>query len=537
MTNSIVEPGTLTINKLKLKSLSTGEIMDIIPIVKEFSLYESLDHYPTMDIVIEDALSLITTFPIIGEEVIQVDLSIPDIAFVKHIETEFRVVGVTDFYRGKQTRNSVYILRCISKETFKDLISRVRKAYPDQSVSNMVKSVYEDYLKDEYSSGMSSPEIIVSESDDNRTIVIPSMRPIEAIKFLSREAKSDSYAPSNYILFKTFDNFYFKTFEEIINGTELGSLGGIGLEVYTGSYVKNSPDPKNPNNIQKNWSVKSSGNPDYSKLEDSQLLDRLEKLEQNKNKSASEQISDILGETFTNVGGVERSQNSGKPIDWQQMIDYRIHTIFDLEKSIPAGAFDNTVYSINPSIQYLNKEVFSYTEDNGKLKRISTDESASLILKDGTLSTLKGDSSISYIPTDFGSQIGQYDPKKDFLHLLKASNGLLSQIVVDVVLYGDTDRRIGETIALNFPEFSSTEDRIGDVHKVLGGNYVIVSAKHTYNYEQGYQMHLRCVKNTYNIDPQKLVDEAKAKKEKMFPSNTDSLIDQIKNPESIINGK
>ncbi|QIG65730.1 baseplate hub subunit and tail lysozyme [Ochrobactrum phage vB_OspM_OC] len=535
--SKILNAGTLSIDLFILKSLHTGEELSIVPLVREISIYESFNHYPTMDIVLEDSLSLVTTFPIVGEETVIVHLSIPDPSFSKSIKHEFRVSSVNNLYRGGQVRKSIYMLRCVSKEHIKELTTHIRKSYSNQPISKMVDGIFQSYLNSEYDSRVFQDQKLpcnISDTEGNRTIVIPNMRPKESIKFLCRESKSSEYKASNFVFYKTLDGFNFKPFDEIIDGTKANTIGGIGLEEYF--LTEKSIDGELTNTQP--WSLGNDlkSNPEMSVKPATSTLKNFAQTIFNDHATEIEKVSNFI--ELPKDDKQARSSRSGKPIAWQKITDFKIHTVFDIEDMLKSGAYDNTVFVVNPANQYFDKKTYNYNKDYDSLEKITQNDNGRVVYEKGDLANLAGDSNINYIVSNFGTGVDNQDTKLDFMNLLIASRGLLNHIVADITIVGDTERRIGDTILVQLPEFSSTDDMISQNHRLLAGSYLITDIRHHYNPETGYNIAMRCVKNAYeeSIDVlmQKAEEEARKRQNRMVPFTTESLLEQIKNPDTIV---
>lgn len=504
----VVNTGSMEAETFTLKSLQTGEELNIFPIMQEFSIYESFEHYPTMDIVIEDANSLVTTFPIIGEEILKVELSIPDPSFVRKIRHEFRVAAIKNLYRGAQVRNSIYLIRCVSREQIVDVSSHIRKSYSNMPVSDMAKSLYDSFIRAEYEMFDEFP-IDVSASEGARTIVVPNMRPREAMNFLCREAKSSEYKPSNYVFYKTLDGFYFRTFDEIINGRTGGTVGGTVVEEY---FLTEKSLDGELFNSQRVWNSETGfGDDDVgnSKIETPTVGDLKDQLDEQTRLAT---IKAALGISATDT--TIRSRKSLKPIAWQKITEFRIHRVFDLEESLSSGAFDNTFYVINPLNQYFEKKTYNYNKDYDSFQKIAKVTDGRLLYEGGELATLAGDSNLNMIVTNYGTGTENQDTKLEFANLMLAANGLINHLIVDITLVGDTDRRIGDTIDVRFPEFTGTDDLITKTNRLFAGKYVVVAVRHNYNKDVGYSMSIRCVKNAYETSIDKLIQVAKADNKK-----------------------
>ena len=437
--NILTQPGGITLEELTITATGSGKEVttDISNIVEEINIFEHLQQpFMTMNLIISDATSLFTLLPIAGEEYINIKFSLPDPAFLKNFEKKFRVISIQEIEQTISVRQVRYRLRCILPEAFNDWTKRVRKSYSEMPISEMASKICTDYL------GFSE-ELKSSETSGNRTIVIPNFSPVESLRFLAREAKSEKYTPSNYTFFSNGDGYFFKTLEELIE------------EKPTDKYTI----------VEKNFFKK--GDPNYRDSDGPS------------------------GRTGTNIGT--------KPAEFLKVIDWSFKKIFDLEDNLRRGAFDSTLFVIDPVAQLFEKKTYSYTQDYDKFKRVDRNIGGKYIWKDGELANLEGDSLHSYIISNFGTDFENTDTKFENLHYKMAASAMLDYITCEVVIPGDCSRRAGDVIDIVFPEFSSFDNTISKENVFLAGTYLVTGLRHTYHPGMnGYKTIMQCVKNNYH---------------------------------------
>lgn len=182
--------------------------------ITELSFSESIDSPALMgQMKLLDSSGLIDNFPIIGEEIF--NLTYVDF-FDNEISQEFLIYSVSNAVPGEQQNFMYYTLNFVSAHHFLDVSRNVQKSYQNLTLKEMIQLIFDEYLVDETRFPNSNNEIEIEDTAGIQTIVIPSLRPIEAINFLSRKSFSDVNKSSNYHFYQTREKFKMKTHEQMI---------------------------------------------------------------------------------------------------------------------------------------------------------------------------------------------------------------------------------------------------------------------------------------------------------------------------------
>jgi hypothetical protein len=171
-----------------------------------FRIYEDIfTNTMTCSLKILDAVSLIETFPIIGEELIEIEFSTP--TFDENIRCLFDVYKISDREKQGEKADS-YTLFGVSREHIRSMNRTVDRAYTGYSIGDIVKLVYENVLKDK----QKGKEIAIEPTLGLHSFIAPENAPFEFINLLSSEAQSATNRQlSNYVFYEDHDQFNFKT--------------------------------------------------------------------------------------------------------------------------------------------------------------------------------------------------------------------------------------------------------------------------------------------------------------------------------------
>jgi hypothetical protein len=431
-------PGGIQFETATLANWDRSKLLDIRPIIIEFNIHESLRKpFVTASFVISDALALTTSFPIVGQETLELKFKTPGNSFLKPVEVTFRVISIKEFKRS-EIREVAYILNCVTAPMITDMNTRVRKAYKEQSIDEMVNDIMVNFLGDQFEQ--------IDPTDGNRTFVIPNMSPSNAINFLARKAKSATYQSSPYFFYQTCDGFFFRTSNDMISPK---ARKGLAIDKYFGADFQ----------FSKGVSPRDS----------------------------------------STTGGGGAARQSSKPYEFLKIRDFNFHNMANLYASLLAGALENKVNFYDPIMDFYEEKTYNYLKDNDSFLK-TTSGTQGLFLTDTNDYIKGGDSFTLFEPTNHTQQ-NEYSPDKDYDILNKkiGAQNIFENLMATVVIPGDTEKRTGQLVNLAFPEYGATEDVIGKLNKFASGEFLIVSLQHKYN-AQGYFTMMTVSKNSYEQD-------------------------------------
>jgi hypothetical protein len=163
--------------------------------------------------VVHESNNILKDLPIIGEE--EVFIQYVDY-YMNSRSEEFYVYSVEEV----QPENSVndrmlkYIIRFCSKQKLHSDKTRIRRSYADQTISEMALALYDEYFR---TTNAFDKDIEIEETTGNQTLVIPNLRPDEAMNFLTRRAFSAENKSSSFRFFETREKYFFCTYEYLVD--------------------------------------------------------------------------------------------------------------------------------------------------------------------------------------------------------------------------------------------------------------------------------------------------------------------------------
>jgi len=247
----------LTSANLDIKTGSGANMLDLTTSVwHELNFYEDI-YSPIVsgDITLTDTVGLIESFPIIGEEILDVSFStagasLPPTAgpsavgsappvseAPKQVMNRFRVYKVDPPVQVTDNSRTIK-LYFVTDNQFTNLLSKVRKIYPTkQNIPNTTQSVtdksytladmardifYDFFIKDK--KPLRQPKtrkpFLVEPTRYKAEIVIPNWNPFKAISFLASKAvaANPDAKGANFVFYQTLQGFRFVSIETLMLG-------------------------------------------------------------------------------------------------------------------------------------------------------------------------------------------------------------------------------------------------------------------------------------------------------------------------------
>lgn len=244
--------GTFRLKKMEIRRYNeaAGKSADLTYLVHEFSITESLKSgYVFGSAKIYDGVGIFYDLPVVGEE--RLIIQYEDFLENKR-EEEFFVYSITEIdpflenqdtavgYRinfvsiGKFFSHTHLVNRCIAEGSGTDRIYR--------PISDQVQVLFDDYYVGEEPQYGTKKSIVIEPTDGPQKIIIPPMRPEEAMHLMSRKAFSAESKSQTYRFFENRDGYYFITME-YLNALAKEAAGGNDYPVY---YYNSGEDDRTP---------------------------------------------------------------------------------------------------------------------------------------------------------------------------------------------------------------------------------------------------------------------------------------------------
>lgn len=189
------------------------KLIDVKRMLLQLNLFEDLySNALTGSITLVDAVNLIGNAPFVGQEELLLTYKTPGFEGGEEVHLEFDIYQIADRNTGVSsdltdiTQN--YTLHFVSKSYYKNLQTKVRQAFKNQRIEEMVRAIGQQIgIKD----------ISAEPTSGKYTFVIPGWTPFYTINWLASRARPEKnpYAV-NYFFFETINGFQFVSLNDLI---------------------------------------------------------------------------------------------------------------------------------------------------------------------------------------------------------------------------------------------------------------------------------------------------------------------------------
>jgi hypothetical protein len=191
-----------------------GSILNIKNLIIEFNLYEDIFSIGTTgDVVVNDSNDLLTFLSLTGNEYISFVLEKP--LLETSIERVFKLISVSNRRLTNDT-NENYVLHFCAEEIPLSEQYRVSKSYKNKKVSEIVRDICENYLNINTNKQITPNPLRIEETKNTLDLIVPNLKPFDAINWLSNYAQSSNIAsPSTYLFFQNYFGYNFQSLQSL----------------------------------------------------------------------------------------------------------------------------------------------------------------------------------------------------------------------------------------------------------------------------------------------------------------------------------
>ena len=458
--------GDVRVDEVYLTSFK-GESIDITNFVIETVIRESV-YSPCMfgEIVVADAVNLLTRLPIIGNDFITIKIRTP--VFEDEpgsvIHKTFSIYSVTD-RRLDGDRQQFFTINFMSIEGFVDNVTRLNQKFSG-GTDQIAEKIYTDSIQQSRfvntkgeSTGV-TPLVVLDtpHNTNNFEFVSNYWSPFQCLSYLSKNAIGNAMKMPNVMFFESNKRYYFSSITALIQ--EQKKAGKLYDEY---NYISNLDEGTEPSDRPN----RRTGRYTYS--------------------------SPFISRKMNTV----------------ESVDYPVH--FDQLKNQDSGYYGNVTYSYD----YVNKDIyniqFDYTDlheaRRSQNKNVLPDsfESFKHITSQSPIVTQSMSNPYSKINFKAGASglFGDNDAFdiKQVAAVSFRDTGLaeLDAVKFEIVVPGKTDIEVGKLIRFNFPSVGTkgqnpSYEELYD--QQVSGIYLITGIRHTID-PTGHKMILEIVRDSY----------------------------------------
>lgn len=222
----LTHAGDYLVEEISIVS-SNNEVIDISNFLLETHLYEDVfSPFMTGKLVLADAINLISSVPLLGDEFINLKFRTPslDDTPANVIEKSFQIYSIDDRVLNGD-RSQFYTISFISIEGYYDSTIPISKTFRG-TTDEIVDNIYETYIKADRrvdTVGVTTPLIIGDTPHSSRlTYTSNHWTAVKNLNFISKRTRGSALNGADYVFFESNKNFYFTSLESLI-ATQINS--------------------------------------------------------------------------------------------------------------------------------------------------------------------------------------------------------------------------------------------------------------------------------------------------------------------------
>ena len=418
---------------------NTATFVDIKQLVTDITITESLHQHSlmcTMNVL--DGLNMLEDLQLEGDEFIEMQLSQDTPEGKRRFKHVFVISDILNYVRPKPGVQT-YQLICVSEHAYLNQLMRLNRKF-EGNIGKLIKDIVFSDLKQHNNIGE------ISKSAQTIKGVYPSLRPINAIRWLTRNAIDDGHPFYFYETLRHKDNklangkIYFKSLKELANASVVAE--------YEQKPFYNDINPMDKKDqIEQRKKILSISTPTESSI-----------FNQLKKGAFGSTLSSIDIATKTLVTDDEYRYDDQFVLGDNKFRPFKKEKHF-LEKALNEFPFAKSYYA--------------------------------------SLNSLSFDSFKNY-----------HDATSENIRNASSKSACMETSQINVNVCGDPRITAGAKVRLKIPksldaELNKTNQSI-DQNK--SGVYIVYDIEHKFNFDQEYNMSLLCKKDTSNIDYDKEVE-------------------------------
>ena len=413
----------LTSANLDIKTGSGANFLDLTTSVwHELNFYEDI-YSPIVsgDITLTDTVGLIESFPIIGEEILDVSFSTAGAALPptagpgttstppaseapKQVMNRFRIYKVDPPVQVTDNSRTIK-LYFVTDNQFTNLLSKVRKIYPTKqnipntrtsdevrpyTLADMARDIFYDFFigkKKPLKQPATRKPFLVEPTRYKSEIVIPNWNPFKAISFLASKAVAANQEAkgANFVFYQTLQGFRFVSIETLM-------LGGFRLfkEKDSGVVAEEYPHLAINAILETATTDNTSHIPIYKD---------------------DPEIEEDMKPFVASYKYMPANMGESKQSSYESVTSFRLVDSFDTMKNVALGMYANRVITHDLIQMKIDRRDFHYVTPPSTISMIEADGSVS-----SKQNTEEGDKEKTQIDVSVSTEIGRLcSDNADFL--------------------------------------------------------------------------------------------------------------------------
>lgn len=193
-------------------SLQNG-VINMLPFMVELNLFEDI-YSSTIsgELVVSDALGLISNFRLNGTEFLQVTLR-KSTGDNHPIQKNYRIYKISTRTTNESNAYEIYTINFCSEEFLLAEQYRVSKSFKGTEISNIIKNILTKYVK--VGIGAGTKPINVEDTLGTYDFILPNKKLFETINWLATYALPKNGVGADMLFFENRDGYYFRSLQTL----------------------------------------------------------------------------------------------------------------------------------------------------------------------------------------------------------------------------------------------------------------------------------------------------------------------------------
>ena len=210
--SSLLKAGDYRVESFTITSLVSGNKVDLRGLVAKFEVYEDIfSPYLTAKLYVEDSLNFPERLPISGQESVEIVFK-TDVDNLTPVRLQFRVYKMDTVRIGASAKSQSYTLHLMSVGGYLNY-SQFCGYSLKGNTSTMVSSIFEKHFPE----SVWKDRLFIETTKDTYSLVVPAAyTPFKAVSWLASRSFSDvgkEYTP--YFFYETLDGYSYKSLRKI----------------------------------------------------------------------------------------------------------------------------------------------------------------------------------------------------------------------------------------------------------------------------------------------------------------------------------
>lgn len=215
--DELIAAGTVSLSKIELVRSDLKRSLDLTALFLEMDVYEDMfSNTMSATVTIMDTHNLVTEFPIIGEEYLDIEFKTPSFPEEYTIKHRFYVYKLSSKVIGSDNK-SVYVLNLMSYDVVSDLNFKISKSF-NGTTSEIADQIFSRYIAS--SQYRNQKNITIEDTSSRVKFVSNYWSPFKCLNYCAAiSTNQETFRTPNYLFFETNKSYKFVSADTLMKET------------------------------------------------------------------------------------------------------------------------------------------------------------------------------------------------------------------------------------------------------------------------------------------------------------------------------